>query len=87
MIPSIVFPTTAIWNLKSITGRKMEKHKHHDTKKTDQWRNQRGNQKISQDNDNRNSFIKPMRCNKSSSKREIYSNTRLPQENKKSQET
>ena len=55
--------------------------KQYATKPRDHWRNQRGNQKIprnkwqwKQDNP------KPMRCCKSSSKREVYSNTILPQE-------
>ena len=48
------------------------------------WKNQKGNQKISRKkwqwkHDN----SKPMGYNKSSSKREVYSNTILPQETRK----
>ena len=48
------------------------------------WRNQKGSQKISRNqwqwkHDN----SKPMGCNKSSSKREVYSNTIVPQETRK----
>ena len=51
---------------------------------TGYWRNQKGNQKISRNkwqwkHDN----SKPMGCSKSSSKREVYSNTILPQETRK----
>ena len=51
---------------------------------TGYWRNQKGNQKISRNkwqwkHDN----SKPMKCSKSSSKREVYSNTTLPQETRK----
>ena len=51
---------------------------------TPYWRNQKGNQKISRNkwqwkHDN----SKPMGCSKSSSKREVYDNTILPQEIRK----
>ena len=64
---------------------KCMKVKQFTTKKSmDQWRNQRGNKKIPRDKwqqkyDNPN----PMRCSKSSSKRQVYSNTILPQEIRK----
>ena len=50
------------------------------------WRNQKGNKKIPRNkwqwkHDN----SKPMGCKKSSSKREIYSNTILPQKQEKHQ--
>ena len=45
-----------------------------------QWRNQRGNQKIRQI---KKIFPKAMGHSKSSSKREVYSNTGLPQEPRK----
>ena len=51
---------------------------------TGYWRNQKGNQKISRNKwqwEHNNS--KPMGCSKSSSKREVYSNTILPQETRK----
>ena len=47
------------------------------------WRNQKGNQKFLETNDNEHGFSKPMGCSKSSSKREGYSNTILPQEIRK----
>ena len=67
-----------------------KKHKHMEIKQhiskqpTDYWRNQKGNQKISRNkwqwnHDN----SKPMGCSKSSSKREVYSNTILPQETRR----
>ena len=47
----------------------------------DHWRNQRGNQKIPRDKWQwKHDDLKPTGCNKSSSKREVYSNTSLPQE-------
>ena len=49
-----------------------------------QWRNQRGNQKIHQDKWKwKENFPKFMRCRKSSSKRDVYSDTGLPQETRK----
>ena len=67
-----------------------KKHKHMEIKQhiskqpTGYWRNQKGNKKISRNkwqwkHDN----SKPMGCSKSSSKREVYSNTILPQETRK----
>ena len=54
------------------------------SKPTGYWRNQKGNQNISRHkwqwkHDN----SKPMRCSKSSPKREIYNNTIVPQETRK----
>jgi len=46
-------------------------------------RNQRGIKKHLAINENIHNFPKPMECSKSSSKREIYSNTHLPQEIRK----
>ena len=48
----------------------------------DHWRNQRGNQKIPRDKWKSND-PKPMGCSKSSSKREVYTNTILSQETRK----
>ena len=51
-------------------------------KNTPYWRNQKGSQKVSRKkwkHDN----SKPMACSKRSSKREVYSNTILPQEKRK----
>ena len=67
-----------------------KKHKHMEIKQhiskqpTGYWRNQKGNKKISRNkwqwkHDN----PKPMGFSKSSSKREVYSNTILPQETRK----
>ena len=62
----------------------MEVKQHISIQPTGYWRNQKRNQKISrnkwqwkQDNS------KPMECNKSSSKREVYSNKILTQETRK----
>ena len=50
----------------------------------DHWRNQRGNQKIPRDKWQwRHKDSKPMGCRKRSSKREVYSNTILPEELRK----
>ena len=62
----------------------MEIKQHVPKKLTGYWRNQKGNQKLSRNkwqwkHDN----SKPMGCSKSSSKREAYSNTILPQETRK----
>jgi len=46
------------------------------------WNNQRGNQKIPRDQWKHND-TKPMGCSKSSSKREVYTNTILSQEIRK----
>ena len=47
----------------------------------DHWRNQRGNKKITRNKWQwKHNEPKPMGCSKSSSKREVYSNTILPQE-------
>ena len=67
--------------------KKTKKHKYMEIKQhiskytTGEWRNQVGNQKISGNkwqwkHDN----SKPMGCSKSSSEREVYSNTILPRE-------
>ena len=62
----------------------MESKQYISNQPTGYWRNLKGNQKISRDkwqwkHDN----SKPMGCSKSSSKREVYSNTILPQETRK----
>ena len=50
----------------------------------DHWRNQRGNFKILRDKLKwKHNDPKPMGCGKNSSKREVYTNTRLPQETRK----
>ena len=62
----------------------MEDKQYTTKKPNDHWRNQRGNPKIP-----RNKWQwehddpKPMGCSKSSSKRQVYSNTILPQEIRK----
>ena len=51
----------------------------------DHWRNQRGNLKIPRSKwQQRYNTPKPMGCSKSSSKKEVFSNTSLPQEIRKS---
>ena len=48
---------------------------------TGYWRNQKGNQKTSRNTWQwKHDTSKPMGCSKSSSKREVYSNTIIPQE-------
>ena len=48
------------------------------------WRNKKGNKKISRKKWQwKHNNSKPMGCSKSSSKREVYSNTILPQETRK----
>ena len=50
----------------------------------DHWRNQRGNQKIPRNKwKQKPKDPKPMRHSKSSSKKEVYNNTILPQETRK----
>ena len=50
----------------------------------DHWRNQRENLKIPRDKwQSKHDNPKPMGCSKSSSNRECYSNTILPQETRK----
>ena len=50
----------------------------------DHWRNQRGNQKIPRNKRQwKHNDPKPLGCSKNSSKREVYSNTLLPQETRK----
>ena len=48
-----------------------------------QWRNQRKIRKYLKENENENNFPKSMGFRKSISKREVYSNTDLPQERRK----
>ena len=50
---------------------------------TDYWRNQKGNKKVSRNKWQWKHNSKPMGCSKSSLKREVYSNTILPQETRK----
>ena len=52
---------------------------------TGYWRNQKGNQKISRKKWQWKHNSKPMWCIKSTLKREVYSNTILPQETRKYQ--
>ena len=66
--------------------KKCKKHKHVEAKQyvtkqsIDHWRNQRGHQKISRDKwKHKHDGPKPMGHSKSSSKREVYSNTILLQ--------
>ena len=61
----------------------MKSKQHVSKQPTGYWRNQKGNQKISWNKWQRKHNSKPMRCSKSSSKREVYSNTILPQETRK----
>ena len=59
----------------------MEAKQYVTKKLRDHWRNQRGNQKIPKDKWQwKPDDPKAMGCSKSSSKREVYSNTSLPQE-------
>ena len=92
-IISSIFPNHNAITLDTTTEEKKkncENHKHMEIKQyssewpRSQWRNQRGNKKISRNkwqwkHDN----SKPMGCSKSSSEREVYSNTSLPQETRK----
>ena len=49
----------------------------------DHWRNQRGN-KVSRDKWKwKHDKLKPIKCSKCSSTKEVYSNTSLPQETRK----
>ena len=59
--------------------------KHYATKQPmDHWRNQRRNKKIPRNKWKwKHNGPKPMGCNKSSSKRKVYSNISLPQETRK----
>ena len=51
---------------------------------TGYWRNQKGNQNMSRNKWQwKHNNLKPMGCSKSSSKRQVYSNTILPQETRK----
>ena len=62
----------------------MEIKQHISKQPTGYWRNQKGNQKISRNKWQwKHNHPKPMGCSKSSSKREVYSNTILPQETRK----
>ena len=68
----------------------MKKYKRMEAKQSatksprDHWRNQRGNQKIPRNKWQwKHDDPKPMRCSKSCSKMEVYSNTILPQETRK----
>ena len=62
----------------------MEAKQYVTTLPKDHWRNQRGNQKIARDKWQwKHDDPKPMGCSKSSSNREVYSNTSLPQETRK----
>ena len=62
----------------------MEAKQHATKQPRDHWRNQRRNQKIPRDKlQQKHDDPKPIGCSKSSSKREVYSNTSLPQETRK----
>ena len=70
--------------------RNCKKHKHIEAKQyatkqpMDHGRNQRGNQKISRDKwQQKHDSPKHVGCSKNSSKREVYSDTSLPQETSK----
>ena len=72
--------------------KKRKKHKHMEAKQydnkypRDHWRNQRRNQKIRRYKLQwKHDDPKSMGCSKSSSKREVYSDTILPQKQEKSQ--
>ena len=53
-------------------------------KPTDHWRNQRGDKKIPKGKwKQKHNDLKPLGCSKNSSKREVYSDTSLPQETRK----
>ena len=74
-------------NYKEKKKKNCKKHKHMEIKQhiskqpTGYWRNQKGNQKISRNKWQwKHNNPKPMGCSKSSSKREVYGNTILPQE-------
>ena len=66
-----------------------KKHKHMEIKQhvskylTGYWRNQKGNKNISRNKWQWKHNSKPMGCSKSSSKTQVYSNTILPQETRK----
>ena len=70
---------------KSVKKYKHMEAKQYTTKKPrDHWRNQRGNQKIPRKKWQwKHDDSKLMGCSKSSSKREVYSNTILPKETRK----
>ena len=62
----------------------MKSKQHVSKQPTGYWRNQKGNQKISRKKSQwKHDNSKPMGCNKSSSKREVFSNIILPQEKRK----
>ena len=62
----------------------MEAKQYVTKKPRDHWRNQRGNKKIPRDKWQwTHDDPKPMGCSKSSSKREVYSYTSLPQDTRK----
>ena len=70
---------------KNVQG-KTHTHKHTEAKQSTNghWRTQKRNLKISEHKWKwKNNNPKSMGCNKSSSKRVVYSNTRLPQETRK----
>ena len=74
-------------NYRKKIGKKYKhmKVKQHATKyPRDNWRNQRGNQKIPRNKWQwKHDGPKPMGCSKSTSKREVYGNKILPQETRK----
>ena len=62
----------------------MEIKQHISKQPTGYWRNQKRNQKISRNKwQYRYNNSKPMGCSKSSSQREVYGNTIIPQETRK----
>ena len=68
--------------------KKCKKHKHmeikqHISKSTGYWRNQKGNKKFSRNKWQWKYNSKPIGSSKSISKREVYSNTILPQKTRK----
>ena len=79
-----------VWNYKLITSEMMEKSqygeiKQHGTEQLlGQWRNQKRNKKVPEDKFKwKYAIPKSMWCSKNNSKREVYSNTGLPQEIRK----
>ena len=61
----------------------MEIKQHVSKQPTSYWRNLKGNQKLSRNKWQWKHNSKPMGCSKSSSKREVYSNTILPKGTRK----
>ena len=86
-IISNIFSETQYYETRKQLRNKHLEAKQYATKESmDHWRNQRGNKKIPGDKwKQKHSNPKSMGCSKSSSKREVYSNTSLLQEAWKTQ--